>query len=662
MNHRFFSRFILAVMMTFIGLAARGQEQTLMTIDGEPVTVKEFTRILNKNKNNLASQQTNIEESLDLYINFRLKVKEAEALGLDTTARFKAELEQYRVQLAKPYLMDQEVTDELVYEAYERSLWEVKASHILIGLNPDASGQDTLLAYRKAMSIRERIVGGEEFDQVAAEVSEDPSAKANAGDLGYFSALWMVYPFENAVYCMEIGDVSMPVRTQFGYHILILTDKRPARGKIQVASIWKAFNFGMSDQEKARIKEEAHNIYLQLRSGADFNELFRKYSDDRNQSNRGDAGYWLGINEKEPVFEEAAFALKNIGDYTEPIETSLGYFIIRLLDRKPPESFEEAKSTLYYKISRMPDRAMKSETAVVDKLKKEYNFRINQPNYEEFYRLVDPSIFESRWDPNPALNKTGELFTLADRTWKQADFARFLALNMKESTIRTVAEYVDDRFNEFVKTEILKYEESQLLRKYPEYRDLYQEFRDGNLFFEIADKNVWSKASNDSIGLVRFFESRRSEYMWPERLDAMIIECKGSNQLDKMIDEIRSTMNKSCKNGCNGTQTEEIIGKITTKYQGNSFGIIDQLFAKGDQWLIDQIKWKKGPSEVFVNPDSKSFVWINQIVKPQPKKLEDVKGLVIADYQDYLDKEWVKELRKKYEVKINRDVLSKITL
>ena len=213
-----------------------------------------------------------------------------------------------------------------------------------------------------------------------------------------------------------------------------------------------------------------------------------------------------------------------------------------------------------------------------------------------------------------------------------------------------------------MKTEILKYEESQLLRKDPEYRDLYQEFRDGNLFFEIADKNVWSKASNDSVGLVRFFESRRSEYMWPERLDAMIIECKGSNQLDKMIDEIRSTMNKSCKNGCNGTQTEEIIGKITTKYQGNSFGIIDQLFAKGDQWLIDQIKWKKGPSEVFVNPDSKSFVWINQIVKPQPKKLEDVKGLVIADYQDYLDKEWVKELRKKYEVKINRDVLSKITL
>ncbi|MFO7615932.1 MAG: peptidylprolyl isomerase [Bacteroidales bacterium] len=662
MNHRIFSRFILAIMVTLTGLAANGQDQVLMTIDGKPVMVSEFTRILNKNRSNLSGQKTDINESLDLYINFRLKVLEAESLGLDTTARFKAELEQYRVQLAKPYLMDQEVTDELVYEAYERSQWEVRASHIMVAVRPDASSQDTLIAYRKAMAIRDRIAGGEDFSKVAAEVSEDPSARVNSGDLGYFSALWMVYPFENAVYSMKIGDVSQPVRTQFGYHILTLTDKRPARGKIQVTSIWKAFNYGMSDQEKARIREEAESIYLQLRSGADFGELFRKYSDDRNQSNRGDAGYWFGINEKEPAFEEAAFALQNVGDYTEPVATSIGYFIIRLLDRKPPETFEEAKSTLYFKISRLPDRAMKSESAVIDKLKKEYDFQLNQANFEEFYRMVDPSIFESRWDANPALAKTGELFTLGGHSWKQADFARYLALNMKESSIRTIGEYVDDKFNEFVRTEILKFEETQLTRKFPEYRDLYQEFRDGNLFFEIADKKVWSKASQDSAGLAQFFAGHRSGYMWPERLDAMVIDCKGSSDLDKMIEEFRNALNKNCKNGCDGASTEEMLGKIASKYQGNSFEILDRLFSKGDQWMVDQIKWKKGLSEIFVNPNSKSFVWVNQVVSPQPKKLEEIKGLVIADYQDYLDKEWVKDLRQKYQVKINRDVLSQIKL
>lgn len=660
MKYGFIFKAILPAIILLPGFNAFTQEKPLFTINDKPVYTNEFTRILNKNKSNISGQQPDIKESLELYINFRLKVLEAKSMGYDTTAKFRTELEQYRVQLAKPYLMDQQVTEDLVKEAYERSKWEVRASHIMAGVKMDAPASDTLIAYKKAMNIRDRLLKGENFADLAREASDDPSAKTNGGDLGYFTVLWMVYPFENAVYNMKPGEISMPVRTQFGYHILTVTDKRPARGKVQVASIYKSFDYNSSEADKARIKEDITNIYLQLRSGADFGELFRKYSDDRNQTTRGEAGYWIGINEREPAFEEAAFALKNPGDISEPVLTSMGYFIIRLLDRKPMESFEEAKSGLYYKISRMPDRALKSEEAVVDKLKKEYNFKVNQAGLEEFYRLVDPSVFEGRWDANPALAKNGVLFTIGDHTVLQSEFAKFLALNNRQSTVRTIAEYVDDKFREFSKGVILKYEESKLSDKYPEYRDLYEEFRDGNLFFEIADKMVWSKASQDSAGLARFFNERHTSYMWPERLDAIIIDCKGSNNRGKMIEDFKATLNKNCKNGCTGSDVQKYLSDVLNKYNGNSFDIQDKMFAKGDQYVTDQIKWKKGASEVFVNPDSQSFVWVNQIVAPQPKKLEDIKGIVIADYQEYLDQEWIKSLRQKYQVKINQDVLSQI--
>lgn len=654
-------RTVCAVLLLLPALAAFNQETVLLTIKDKPVYTSEFTRILNKNKNNLTGQKPSIQESLDMFINFKLKVREAEAQGLDTTASFKKELASNREQLAKPYLMDQEVTDELIKEAYERSKWEVRASHILVGVKPDAPAGDTLLAYRKAMAIRDRLLKGEKFEDVAKEVSDDISASTNGGDIGYMPVLQVVYPFENAIFNMKIGGLSMPVRTQFGYHIILVTDKKPARGKIHIATIWKSYNYMMTDEEKAKAKEEIQNIYLQLKSGADFNDLARKYSDDRTMAVRGDAGFWVGPNQKEPSFDQAAYSLKNPGDITEPVETSLGWFIMRLLDKKDPDTWDEAKSVLANQISR-DARSQKSEQVVVEKLKKEYHFTINTKGLEDFYRLVDPSIFEGKWDANPALQKTGVLFTLGDLTVYQYEFAKYLVLDIKKGSVRTIAEFVDEKFNEFAKTRILEYEKTQLEKKYPEFRDLYNEFRDGNLLFEITDKMVWSKASMDTSGMIAFFNANQSKYFWPQRLDAVIVFGKGDDNLLKMMEEYRSALQKKCKEGCDGTTIQNILAEITARYSGNSFEVEDKIFAKGDSWMVDQVKWKPGASDIISETNAKVFVWINKLIDPKPKKLDDIRGQVTADYQDNLEKEWIKNLREKYPVKINQDVLSKIKL
>jgi len=652
---------LLTGMLLLPGLNAFNQDAVLMTIGNKPVYVSEFSRILNKNKNNLSGQKATLQESVDLFINYKLKVLEAESQGLDTTATFKKELSINRDQLAKPYLMDQEVTDELVKEAYDRSKWEVKASHILVGVKTDAPAGDTLIAYRKAMNIRDRLMAGENFEEVAKETSDDPSAATNGGDLGYLPVLQVVYPFETAIFTMKIGEISMPVHTQFGYHIIKVTDKKPARGKIQVATIWKSYNYTMTNEEKAKAKEEIQNIYLQLKSGADFTDLARKYSDDRTMAVRGDAGFWMGPNQKEPAFDQAAYALKNPGDITEPVETTLGWFIIRLMDKKAPETWEQAKASLATQIAR-DSRSQKSEQVVVEKIKKNNNYQLNTKNLEEFYRLVDPSIFQGTWNANPALQKTGILFTIGDLKVTQDEFARYLVFGMRKGTVRTIAEYVDEKFQEFSKTKILEYEKSQLETKYPEFRNLYQEFHDGNLLFEITNKMVWSKASADSAGLLSYFNANQSKYLWPQSLDAVIVFAKGNNNLQKMVEDFRTALTKKCKDGCDGVSVQNALADVIANYSGNSFEIEDKLYAKGDNWMVDQVKWKHGASDIISEPDTKIFVWVNNIIEPRPKNLDDIRGQVTADYQDYLEKEWVNGLKEKYPVKINQDVLSKIKI
>lgn len=655
------ARKMLVLMLGMLISTSMGwsQKKVLFTMGDEPVYAEEFLRTINKNQTRMQDQKPDLQESLDLFINFKLKVKEALDAGLDTTRAFVTEMNTYREQLGRPYLMDHEVTEELIQEAYERSKYELRGSHILVAVALDAPVADTVLAYQEALQIRQRLLMGDDFATVAAEVSEDPSAKENGGDLGYFTVFTMVYPFENAMYKLDVGEISQPIRTQYGYHILKLTDKRPSRGKVKVAQIWKAANLTMSEDDKAAMKREVDSIYRELQNGADFAVLANKHSDDRTTGPHGGVLPWFGFGEMHPDFVEAAFSLDNIGDISSPIQTNMGYHIIKLLDRKPPETFEEMYPRLQRKI-KTSDRAQKSEDVVINRLKEEYDFEVNQDNLEEFYRLVDPKIFDGQWDPTEALNKRGVLFTLDGKKFLQTEFAQFLTLNMKLSTVRTIAEYVDDHFENFVRMKIMDYEETKLEEKYPEYRHLLQEFRDGNLIFTLSNDKIWSRASQDTLGLKAFYNKNAGNYLYPERLDAGIVWIKGGELSDRDLRKMRRSLQNACEESFTEDNLAQFMKEQQSEFPGLSFEIKTGQYAHGDIWVVDEIDWKPGLASTVEDGSTRIMVWIEQVLAPSPIPLEQIRGQVTADYQDYLEKEWTKELRARYPVKINQETVNQI--
>jgi peptidyl-prolyl cis-trans isomerase SurA len=383
-------RIVLVLLISVLALSVNAQEKdpVLLNVGGKEVKLSEFNAIFNKNKNNEKITESSINEYLDLYIKFKLKVREAEALGYDTLPKFINELKGYRKQLAEPYLTDKDVTESLIKEAYERMTQDVKASHILIKLEEDPLPADTLAAYNKAIKIRNRIIAGEDFGKVAKETSEDPSAQKNNGNLGYFSAMHMVYPFESAAYNTKVGAISMPARTKFGYHIIKVLDKRPARGTVKVAHIMVRADKNESSEDSAAKKQKIDEIYEKLtKDNQDFSALAKQFSDDKGSAQRGGELPEFNTGKMVEEFENTAFSLKNDGDISTPIKTDYGWHIIKRLSLKTLDSYDEMYSSLKGKVAR-DSRSNRSKVALLSKIKSENNFVENIKERNDFYKLV----------------------------------------------------------------------------------------------------------------------------------------------------------------------------------------------------------------------------------------------------------------------------------
>ncbi|PLX04824.1 MAG: hypothetical protein C0594_08800 [Marinilabiliales bacterium] len=647
--------FIVAVLI-LISFSSFSQEKILMKIEGNPVTLAEFERIYKKNNtNNTAIDKKSLEEYLELFINFKLKVLEAENQKLDTAEAFIKELAGYRKQLARPYLTDKETEEKLIDEAYNRMQYDVHASHILISVPQDVKPEDTLKYYNKALEARKRIERGAKFDMVAKEVSDDPSAKTNGGDLGYFTAFKMVYDFETVAYNTKPGEVSMPFRTSFGYHIIKVHDKRPARGKVKVAHIMIAVPAGSPESEFQKAKKKIDEVYAKLQEGKeDFAKLASEYSDDKASARRGGELAMFGTGQMVPEFEDAAFKLSGENPISKPVRTAYGWHIIKFLDSKPIGSKEELYDEIKSRISR-DARAGKSKDAIVEKLKKEYNFQHDPKSLNAFYDVVDESIFQGAWDVNKAKDLTGVLFTIGDMEVSQQEFAEYLARFQKRGKVLPLKEHIPMMFNKLVETKVLEYEEGRLEKKYPEFRYLMQEYHDGILLFELTDKMVWSKAVKDSAGLEKFYNEHKNKYMWGERLDASVYTCPEG----KHVDAARKIAKKRQKKQYDVNKYMELLQK---EIADTNFiiKIEDGKFAKGSNKVIDKIDWVEGFSDNVDIAGDVAFVDVRKVVPPEPKKLSEARGLITADYQTYLETKWVEELRDKYKVEVYKDVLSEI--
>lgn len=621
----------------------------LIEINDSKIRVSEFEAIYRKN--NQQSAKTSVDEYLDLFIKFRLKVMEAEELGLDTLEKFTRELSGYRKQLSEPYLSDNEVTDALIREAYERMKYEVKASHILIKVAQNASPSDTLKAHKRAMEIRKRVQNGEDFAKLARELSEDPSAKENSGNLGYFSVLYMIYPFESAVYNAEPGKITTPVRSQFGYHLILVENKRANKGEITVAHIMTRIQpeATEADIEASRIK--INEIYDKLVQGSNFEEMATEFSEDKGSAGKGGVLPPFTIGRMFPDFEEAAFALQNDGEFTKPLRTKVGFHIIKRIRLKPIGSFEESKMELKSRIAR-DSRSKISRISFLNRMKKEYAFRENIAARNDFYRAIDSTYFQDRWSAESVERLKGEMFRLGDSVVYQTRFAKFLEMNQPRGRSGEIPAFIDSRYETFVEEFIIAYENARLESKYPEFGMLMKEYHDGILLFDLTDEKVWTKAVRDTAGLLAFYEANKSKHMWPDRVEAVVF-CAA----DKTVAANAKKLVKARKK--NGFSDEDILKKINENSQLNLEAERGK-FSKGENEVVDKIEWKKGISADVAKGSRICFAEVISILSPQPKELSEIRGVMTSAYQNHLEEEWLKELRAKYTVVVNREHLSLI--
>jgi len=633
------------------GLMAQ-DSPVLMTIGDEEVLLEEFERIYKKNNNASSLSFQSPEEYLELFINFKLKVKEAEALGMDKTAKYLNELEGYRKQLAKPYLVDEEYKEEMMKEAHAWSQYEVKASHILIRLPEDALPEDTLAAYEKIMVIRDRIRGGEEFEKVARATSEDESVRQNGGNLNYFTVFSMVYPFERMAFTTPAGKLSMPFRTSYGYHILKVNDLRAARGQVKVAHIFVRTPRGMDEQGKLKAYEKIHMVYDSLNLGTDFGKLARTHSEDPASAREGGNIPLFGTGRMISEFEDACFALNNKGEYSKPFKTFYGWHIVKLVDKQGIGSFEEMKPELQQKINGGGRMNIRTDRFVT-KLKKEYGFMENREALGPLYSAVDSTILTGQWKAGELKDLETELMKIGDRSILTGEFALWVEKKQNLGKSKNPLSYLERLYQDFTSETIMDYEESRLEEKYPEFRYIYKEYHDGILLFDIMDQQVWTKAVSDSTGLENFYREHRKNYMWEERTEAYLVSCTDDTDLSGL----RSAYKKILK----GKWDEE---ELNLRYCGNdSLSCITLsylLVEDGENAMIDARMGQTGPGPVGKNGDAQTFVIIKGRKSPQPKKLEDARGQVTSDYQEYLEAEWINTLKEKYPVSVNEDLLTNI--
>lgn len=650
---------LFAFLTLLIGLAvsltAQDGNEVLFSVAGNPVTVDEFDYIYSKtNGKNADYSSKSLEEYLDLYIKFKLKVQKAHDLQLDTIPALKEELAGYRRQLADAYLIDRTVTDKLVQQAYDRIQQDVDISHILVSVPADAAPEDTLAAYRKIMTAKEQISSGQSFAKIAESISDDQSAKRNGGHIGFVTALFPkgLYRLETVAYNGPVNQLLGPIRTDAGYHLLKIHNRRPARGEIEAAHILLRTNGTNNAQARAQITR----IQKLLEEGGAFEELAREYSEDRQTANEGGHIGFFGINRYEPAFEDAAFALENDGDVSPMVESNIGYHLIKRISRKTIQPFEIEKGRLEARISQDP-RFEIAKAAMLEKIKKENNFKEHDAVLAEFARMQNDTFLTFRWKaPGTPSGKT--LFSLDDFKVSLGNFTEWLGRASRKRLRMggedgNVEAAVRSLYTDFVNEKLMEYEETHLEERYPEFKALMREYREGILLFEATKMLVWDKAGQDTLGLRKFYDTIRGKYRWGDRIRTSVYQVHNDHK--DMLQDIR---NFAAEN-----DSEAVLAKYNTP-ENNVVQVEEFTYEKNRNVPPPLVaaKWEEGTMSANepTRVNTTKFYKIEETLPPATKTLQEARGYAVADYQDYLEQQWVEELKEEYRVKVNRKVFERL--
>ncbi|MDZ4665706.1 MAG: peptidylprolyl isomerase [Bacteroidota bacterium] len=686
--------------LCILSLAVKAQDPVIMTINDKPVSKSEFEAVFNKNNNKEKIDAKSVKEYADLYTLFKMKVLEAESMGLDTLISFRSELNGYRKQLAAPYLTDKNTNENILTEAYERLKVEVKVSHILVRCDDSFLPKDTLEAWTRVNLIRNAIIGKlptnaqiaeydkllknttemlslfrrkdstiykikinaiknlgtnvtknpDRFVALAPLTSDDASVVDNRGDLGYFTSMDMVYPFENAAYNTKVGEVSTIAKSRFGYHILKVYEKRNSRGEILVSHIMVKIPKGGTEQDKANSKTKAKELFDKVKAGEKFEEIARQFSDDKQTSDQGGQLQAFKSGRFPKSFEDAAFGLKNNGDISEPVETQYGWHIIKRMDKKTLPPFADMKNELKAKVTR-DSRSQMGKVALIARVKKNNGFKENLKTRDEFKTVIDSTYLQSTWTVKRALplgNK--EMFSIGGRSYTQNEFAKYLETQMTIRTQDDAWEVAKPMYTKWVEECVVAFEDSLLEKNYVEFRNLVREYREGILLFDLTDQKVWSKAVKDTTGLKKYYEGHKTLYQWDERADVTNYKC------------VNEVIAKDVRKMLAAKKSDKEILETTNKTSQLNLSIENIFYLKNERPIIND-NWKVGiVAKDFEDPNEKKIVVIvvNKILPVSPKTLPECRGMVTADYQNYLETEWLTYLKSKYKVVINEDVLKTV--
>ena len=615
-------------------------DDVLFSVGDEPILAQEFIRVYNKNLEIVQDEsQKDIDAYLNLFVNYKLKLQEAKSLGLDKKPSYLKELKGYQKQLSKKYLTESNVTEALIKEAYDRMSYEIKAQHILVRI--EEYEKDTTAYYKKILNFKERFFK-QGFESVKTSVHNGNTVFVE--DLGYFSSFKMVYDFESAAYNTGVGEISDPFRTQYGYHVVKVLDKRKSQGEVTVGHIMISLN---ENDSLAKAEVRINELYKMLQQGQKFESLAQQFSEDKSSAKMGGKLKSFKTGQLASAeFEKVAFSLQNNGDISIPFKTSYGWHIVKLYNKTPLASYEQLKSDLEQQVKR-DSRSKLISSAMSKKLRQNYKVpeaAVVLPNFLEFF---DEEFFKNTWTLSESFEGSKQFIVIGNKQLVYSDFYNYINNSKRGLKVRqSVTDFVTTQYENFVNSEVLKYHEENLEFVNVDFANILNEYREGLLLFDLMEDKVWNAVKSDTAALHAFYESNKKDYLNPEKVKAILVTSpkkefiKKAKKLlieNKTVEEIKQQINTSDQN---------IL--VTTGMLSKNTNIIPEDFLM-KMGLSDIYKWNK----------AYHIVMVTEVLPESIKTFEDAKGLVISDYQIIYEKNWMEVLSKKYKVYVNKEVLKR---
>ncbi|HMP28170.1 MAG TPA: peptidylprolyl isomerase [Saprospiraceae bacterium] len=633
-------------------LYGQNNNEILMRVGSIPVSVEEFKYIYEKNNGKDATYSpSSINEYIELYSRFKLKVNEAKTQKIDTIESLKEELNGYKRQLSNSYLMEKGVRDFLIEDLKAKITKDIKLAHIYLPIPNFATDSVKTSIEQRINEAHDALVKGKSFENAAMEYSEDKNSKDIGGNIGYYTAMMPngFYQFENTMYSTAVNQFSKPVKSRLGWHILKVLDIRPARGQIQVAHIL------VRTKDNPDAKKNIDRAFADLNSGKNWGAIVSQYSQDTETASYDGVLPVFGINNYEKSFEDVAFNLTKIDEYSAPFQTTAGWHIVKLV-QKLPITIDDNFQKLYEPKIKNDERWQLARIEFLKSIRQAANFSINAPLLESFIRSLNGDFLSYRWSPSAEPNDKATLISLGSPyNFTLEEFKDFAQKNSRirlrfDNINHTAKDAVDAVLDAFIEEKTIEFEQNNMENKYPEFKALLREYEEGILLFEVTKNEIWDRANQDSIGLNNFYLANKNRYLSEEK--ALVKQVVIKNSDEKIATKILLEAAK-----------KDLAG-IVKKYNKKTKVIeTNDTFLTKSEALKSGLDWKKGSvnaMEKNIGIEAYIFSKIEQLIPAAPKELKETRGYVVADYQDTLEKEWIEKLKSKYPIEINQNILKKL--